>query len=70
MRLSKNDLVSAVMRINALIDKDYVVGNWGGYYHVYTYSKGENLITGSLRECFNYCVAFTHGIREAIKSEM
>lgn len=70
MRLSKNDLKEVVKNINNLIGKDYVVGHWNGYYHVYTHSNGEGLISGTLRECYNYCIAFKHGIRVAFKSEM
>ena len=70
MRLSKHDLEIIVMRINHLIGKDYVVDKLNGYYHVYSFSEAENLIAGSLRECYNYCIAFIAGIREAFKSEM
>lgn len=65
MRLKMQDLKDEVNVINILLMKDYVVGNWSGFYHVYTKSKGVMLITGTLRECYDYCVAYKHGIKDA-----
>lgn len=65
MRLKAQDLKDVVDTINIFLMKDYVVGNWNGYYRVYTKSKGDLLITGTLRECYNYCIAYKHGVKDA-----
>ena len=65
MRLRMQDLKDEVSIINIFLMKDYVVGNWNGFYHVYTESEGEMLIVGTLRQCYDYCVAYKKGIKDA-----
>lgn len=64
MRLKMQDLEDEVSVINTLLMKDYVVGKWNGLYHVYTQSKGQALITGTLRQCYDYCIAYIQGIAD------
>lgn len=64
MRLKMQDLQDEVKVINTLLMKDYVVGKWNGLCHVYKDSKGEMLITGTLRQCYDYCIAYIQGIED------
>ena len=62
MRLKQVDLKSIVQNMTIYTGVEFRCGNWNGYWHVYEAKTGEMLITGSLRECYNYVQAFIRGI--------
>lgn len=64
-RLKREDLERELVELVACTREAYVYGYWNGYYHVYIKTNGEMLITGTLRECYDYVKAFIYGIRYA-----
>ena len=63
MRLKQVDLKSIVQELSIYTNTEFKCGNWNGYWHVYEAKTGEMIITGSLRECYNYVQAFLRGVK-------
>lgn len=61
-RLSKSDLQILVSALRYHTNKDYTVGRWNGYWHIYDKGNGEMLVAGTARECYNYMQAYLAGI--------
>lgn len=66
-RLKREDLERKIVVLGELTRKPFAYGYWNGYCHVYNKSNGENLITGSIRECYDYVTAFIHGMDFVIR---
>lgn len=64
-RLKREDLERELVELGEYTREPYVYGYWNDYYHVYIKTNGEMLITGTLRECYDYVKAFIQGIRYA-----
>lgn len=64
MRLKQRDLEYVLKGINACVGTNFVLTRYDGLYHVI--DRGcvtvEGVVTGTLRECYDYCVALRHGI--------
>ena len=67
-RLKREDLQRKLVDLGFLTSKPFVYGYWNGYYHIYDKSNGENLITGSIRECYDYVTAFIQGMEYVIRT--
>lgn len=65
-RLKQSDLQVLVSRLRRQTNKDYTMGNWNGYWHIYNRSDGEMIITGTLRECYDFMQAYLAGILYAV----
>ena len=65
-RLNKSDLDILVSALRCHTNKDYTLGRWNDYWHIYDKSNGESLIVGTARECYNYMQAYLAGISYAI----
>jgi hypothetical protein len=64
-RLKREDLQRKLDVLCVYTRKTYVYGIWNGFYHVYVKSNGEMLVTGSLRECYDYVTTFIKGMEYA-----
>lgn len=65
-RLNKSDLEVLVARLRRQTNKDYTLGNWNGYWHIYNRTDGEMIISGSTRECYDHMQAYLAGIQYAV----
>ena len=65
-RMTKKVLEERVSQLSELTNRMFVVGYWNGMSHVYDKSTGENLSTGTLRECKNAVDMFMYGYKQAI----
>lgn len=65
-RLNKSDLQILVSALRYHTNKDYTLGRWNGYWHIYDKVNGELLIAGTARECYNYMQAYLAGIIYAL----
>lgn len=65
-RLKQSDLQVLVSRLRRYTNKDYTMGNWNGYWHIYIRHDGEMLISGTTRECYDFMQAYLAGILYAV----
>lgn len=67
MRLTQKDLEERVKFLLGLTDAELKVCKLNGIYHVYAEEKkcggADLLMSGSLRQCYDYIVAFLHSVR-------
>lgn len=64
-RITKKVLEERVEQLATLTNKNFVVGYWDGYSHVYNQLNGSMLITGTCRECKDAVDMFMYGYQTA-----
>ena len=65
-RITRKVLGERVKQLAELTSRNYVVGYWNGYSHIYNKSNGTMLITGTCRECKDVVDMFMYGYQSAI----
>lgn len=65
-RITKKVLEERVEQLAALTNKNFVVGYWNGYSHIYNKLDGTMLISGTCRECKDAVDMFIYGYQVAL----